>query len=266
MKLSKYFVVFKNTWAEALNYRLNFTVWRLRMVLHLLTIYFLWLSVFPQNAIIGGYDQKMMLTYILGTSLVGALVFATRTLEVGDNINNGDLSNFLIKPINYLIYFFFKDLGDKAMNVGFSIIELTVIFVLLKPPFFLQTSPYYLVVFFIAIVISLTMYFLLSFLIGLIGFWSPETWGPRFIFFTLLTFLSGDLFPLDIMPQPLFSIAKILPFTYMLYFPIKIYLGNIDNQQILEGFLISIIWLIVIYMFTMFVWKKGLKLYTALGR
>lgn len=265
MNLQKYFIVTKNTWEETLTYRLNFTIWRFRTVLRVLTVYFLWLAVLPKNAVIGSYNQELMLTYILGTTFIGSIVFATRTLEIGDHINNGDLSNFLIRPVNYFLYWFFKDLGDKAMNTFFSIIELIILFIVLKPPFFIQTNLYFLSFCFIATFLSVITYFFLSFLIGLIGFWSQETWAPRFIFFTVLSFLVGDFFPLDIMPQPLFFIAKLLPFYYMLYFPLKIYLGGITQVQIYEGLIISIIWMFIIFIILKYVWNKGIKSYTAYG-
>lgn len=79
MNVRKYWLVAKNTWEETLTYRLNFAMWRVRTVLQLLTLYFLWLSVLPKDTTLLGYTQPFMLTYILGTSLISSIVLASRS-------------------------------------------------------------------------------------------------------------------------------------------------------------------------------------------
>lgn len=264
--MHKYFRVFANTWGEMLSYRLNFVMWRFRTVLQLLTMFFLWSTLIPQNGSLFGYSQAQMLTYILGTSLIASMVLATKTMEVGDQINDGTLSNFLIKPISYMKYWFARDLGDKAMNISFSIVELTILILLLHPSLFVQTNPMYLGFAIISCLISMIMYFFFNFLLGLFGFWSNEIWGPRFIFWILINFFAGGLLPLDILPMPIFNVLKFLPFTYLLYFPLKIYLGTLSISVILQGLLVSVVWTFILYFVIQVIWKKGLKLYGAEGR
>lgn len=266
MVLKKYIRVAKNTWQEIVVYRLNFVMWRLRLIIQVLTMYFLWLAIIPQNQIVFGYSQKLMLTYILGTSLVNSIVFSSRTVDVGDEINQGNLSNFLIRPINYFYYWFAKDIGDKAMNLVFALFELSILFLILRPNFFLQTDPIYLFFAFIAILLAMVMYFFINFVLGMVGFWTQEIWSTRFLFTMILIFFSGGLFPLDILPKEIFSVLQYLPFNYLLFIPLKIYLGQISFTQILFGFLITILWIFVIYQIMLFIWKKGLKTYTAYGR
>ena len=261
-----YFRVFANTWGETLSYRLNFIMWRFRVVLQLLTMFFLWSAVIPKSSSLFGYSQAEMLTYILGTSLMTSIVLATRSSEIGDQINNGALSNFLIKPMSYIKYWFARDLGDKAMNLTFSVIEIAILIAIFHPPLVLQTNPMFLGFTVLAALISMTMFFFFNYLLGLFGFWSNEIWGPRFIFWILINFFAGSLFPLDILPASVFEVLKFLPFTYLLYFPLKIYLGSYGLYTILEGLLISLLWTGALYICVKIVWNKGLKMYGAQGR
>ncbi len=264
--MKKYILIAKNTCSEILTYRLNFVMWRVRTVFQFLTVYFLWLAVLPEKARIGDYTQALMLTYILGTSLISSIVFSTRTVDIGEEINEGNLSNFLLRPVNFFLYFVARDAGDKAMNISFAIFELTILFLILKPPFFIQTDLLFILLFIIAIFFALIMYFFVSVLLGFIGFWSPEVWGPRFIFFMLISFFAGGLFPLDILPKAVFKVFELLPFFYFLYFPLKIYLGQLATSQILTGFLVSSFWVFILYKTVQLVWIKGLRVYTAVGR
>lgn len=264
--MKMYWLVAKNTWIETLTYRLNFTMWRVRVTLELLTRYFLWLAIIPEGSSFLSYSQSQMLTYILLTSIISAIVESTRTSDIAADINEGNLSNYLIKPINYFMYWFSRDLGDKLMNILFMCIELSIFFVVFQPPFIIQTNPFTIFSFLIAIFLAIIAHFFISFSLSLIGFFNPETWAPRFIFFVALTFFTGQIFPLDILPTAIYSIVKLLPFTYLVYFPAKVYLGALEPIQVYEGLAIISIWTIMLYFLMKYFWQKGIKLYTAYGR
>lgn len=263
MKL--YFQVAKNTWDEMMTYRFNFAMWRVRNVLQLLTIYYLWLAVTPHNGHIFGYSQSLILTYVLAASLVGSIVFSTRTQEMGENINLGELSQFLIRPFRYLGYWFARDIGDKLFNVSFALAELTIVYFILRPAIFIQKDIAMLFLSVLAICIAVVMNFFIGSLLGMIAFWSPEVWAPRFIFFTLVSFFAGGLFPLDILPLPLQRIFALLPFAYLQYFPVKIYLGGLTTTQLISGFAVAIVWSFLLYLLVSVVWKKGLRMYSSEG-
>lgn len=264
--MKKYLLVAKNTWAEITTYRLNFVMWRIRTILQLVSIYIIWIAVIGNQQTVFGYTTSQILTYILGTSLLFSIVLAGRNQEIGENINSGDLSIFLIKPLGYFKYWLFRDLGDKAMNLFFGIFEVFLFILLFKPPIFLQTNINFLLFTLISIILAVFLYFFLGCLLGLIGFWSPEIWAPRFLFWILVGFLAGNIFPLDILPKNIFQTVEFLPFTYLLFFPLKIYLGQLSIFEILKGLSISAIWIVFFYGLLMYIWNIGLKKYGAEGR
>lgn len=263
--MDKYLRVAQNTWQENIEYRLNFVMWRIRVMLQLITVYVLWFALLPAGDQLFGYTQSTILTYVLGTAVISSIVFSSRSFSVGDEINKGDLSNYLIKPMNYFTYQFARDIGDKGLNIIFSIIELTILILLLKPPLFIQTNPELLGLAFLAVLLGILLFFCCNLLLGMIGFWSPEVWAPRFIFMTLLMFFSGGLFPLDILPDKIYRIFEFLPFGYMMYFPLKIYLGQLTMSAIMQGLMVSGLWVFILFGIVELIWKKGLKGYAAYG-
>ena len=56
------------------------------------------------------------------------------------------------------------------------------------------------------------------------------------------------------------------PFPYLLYFPLKVYLGQLSAFDIAKGFVVSGIWVVGVHVILRVVWQKGLKIYTAQGR
>ncbi len=264
--MNKYSLIAKNTWDEYMQYRLNFVMWRVRNVLRLIVVYFLWWAIFSTQNTILGYNQSQLLTYILATSIISSIVFSTKTQDIGSEINSGDLSNLLLKPVSVFKYWISRDVGDKLLNISFSIVEVIILTILLKPSIFIQTNFIFLFLMFLAISISLILYFFISLILSFFGFWTPDVWGPRFLFFITLEFFAGGLFPLDMLPKPLFTLLSLLPFNYLLFFPIKIYLGQLDYPSIFQGFVISILWVGILYKIVQKVWHKGLAVYGAYGR
>ncbi len=264
--MKKYFLIAKNTWDEVFTYRLNFVMYRVRNILTFLTMYYLWLALLSDGVRLFGYSQSMLITYIFGSAFIQSLVLASRSYSLGDDIINGNLSNFLIRPINYFYYWLSKDIGDKAMNISFSIIELLVLFIIFNPPIIIQTDIYYVILFIISLAIAISLYFLFNLILGMIGFWSPEVLAPRFIFMVLIGFFSGGYFPLDILPRPLFLLFQALPFHYLTFFPLKIYLKQISMSEIIYGLGLGIIWVSLLMTLVKLIWIKGLREYTAQGR
>lgn len=262
----KYYLVARNTWDQTVAYRLNFVMWRFRVFLSLISTYFLWFTLLPTGRSIATYDRPTILTYILGGSIMYSIVISTRVADVANDIIQGDLSNYLTRPVNYILYYFFKDIGDKGMNIFFSIIEITIFFLIVHPPFFIQKNIWIIIAFIFAIVFAIVINFCLNMLLSFIGFFSSEAWGPRFIFFILLSFFAGTLFPLDILPHWLFIILNSLPFSYLIYTPMKIYLGQISLQNTIVALLVSGVWAVILLLVVQLSWKKGLKLYSAEGK
>ncbi len=263
--MKKYLQVFNNCLQNYSAYRLNFILWRVRMILSILITFYLWFAVYAGTQMAFGYRKTEMLTYILLTLFINGIVFSTQTFKIAEEINFGTLSNFLIKPVSYFIYNLARDLADKFLNILFSIIEFIILIYLIKPEIFIQTNQFIISIFCLSIIIASILYFEIGVLLSFIGFWSNETWAPRFLFFILVSFLSGMYFPLDIMPRLIFQILSYMPFTYLVYFPLKIFLGQLNNNYIIQGILISFFWILIFILLIKFLWHKGLKTYTAEG-
>lgn len=265
--MKKYLQILKMSWQNTLTYRLNFLMWRVRQVFLLLGSYFFWLAIYQSGIKVGSYNSSNMLTYIVLVSILNALIFSSRSHQVASDIGSGNLNNYLVRPVNYFVWMFFLDLGDKVSNALFLIIELSIFFLVLKPPFFIQTNGSFLLLFLISILIGLVMYFFFSLIISTFTFWYPEHngWPIRFLFDIFLVFLSGGWFPLDILPKTIYKFLEFLPFSYLRFFPAKIYLGQIDFWQIISGLGLMLFWTAFLIWLAFSFWKKGLKNYAAEG-
>ena len=267
--MRKYLFIFKISFEEEFAYKWNFILWRFRNVLQIFLTYFLWSTVYsdPSKQIFG-YDREKILTYVFGVMIVKALVLSARAMDVSRDVASGDLSNYLMKPINYFGYWFTRDIASKLLNLVFASVEFLLLYLILRPPFFLQTDPVLILAFFISIILAILMYFFILMLISAIPFWLPELgWGSHFLVTVVIVeALSGSIFPINILPSIMQSVILATPFPYLIYFPVQVYLGAVTGWALLGGILISSAWVGVLWISLNIVWQKGLKVYQAFGR
>jgi len=269
MSLKKYISIFKISFAQEFAYRLNFVMWRIRNIMQIFLLFFLWLTVFSDpERVVFGYDRVKILTYVFGILVVKAIVLSARAVDVGGEISRGDLTILLLKPINYFKYWLTRDLSSKALNFIFAAFEILILFLILKPPIFLQTEMVQLLGFIASLVLALLLFFGILMITNFIPFWAPEMgWASQFLIIIIVTeFLSGALFPLDILPLAIQKFLHLTPFPYLIYFPIQVYLGKVSGTLLLGGLLISLFWIFILFILMGIIWRKGLLVYRAEGR
>jgi len=265
--MSKYFSVFTLTLKEYFAYRLNFLIWRLRVFISFLIPFFLWLTVTKQVKNFAGYEKESVISYFFFSHILSYFILGTRTIDIASQIQNGEIINLLLKPVSFFNYYFFRDLADKILNFALSFLEITIFFFIFSyslPQLNLQ----FFLPFVFFLLIGLFLSFYLNLLISFLGFWSTEVWAPRFIFFILISILSGSFFPLDVLPKKLFSLIILTPFPYLFFLPVKMIVSpqtliNKINFNFLM--IMSIFWSIILFFLSRFLWQKGLRSFSFWG-
>ncbi len=267
--MKKYLSIFRISFAQEFAYRVNFIIWRVRNVLQILLVFFLWSTVFtnPQTELFG-YNRDKILTYVFGIFILRALVLSSRAVDIAGEISRGDLTNYLLKPINYIKYWFTRDISSKALNMSFATVEIVILYFFLRPTFFIQTGPLQIFLFLASVIFAIIMFFGLLVIVNFVSFWFPEGgWASQFLIIVIFTeFLSGAVFPIDILPKAIQSVLYALPFPYLMFFPLQVYLGKLSMGTILQGLFISGIWTVVMIIAMNQIWARGIKRYSAVGR
>lgn len=263
--MKKYLTYFKVNVTIYFVYRLSFVLWRVRSVLGLIIIYFLWNSVYDFKPTVFSYSKDEILTYVLGINILTALILSSRTTDIAGEIVYGDIINYILKPAPFFPMIITKELADKLVNGVFAILEVVFFVWLLKPNIIIQND--ITVWFFIlaALFIGGTIAFFLSLSLSFAAFWTPETWAPRFIYFVLISLLAGTMFPLDILPKQIYTIFLFTPFPYLMYLPMKIYLTGLSSS-IFAMLGVGIIWAVFFYFLARIIWNRGLKEFSFYGR
>ena len=263
--MRKYWVVLKMSIDRMFAYRFNFFLGRLRNIIFLLLLFYLWRSLTLKSGIFAGYSEAELVTYVFGANLLRSVIFGAQSRDIADEINQGIFSKYLVMPVNYFWFNFCRELGQRLVHLFSASVEVIIFAFILKARLAAPADVKTMLLCLTAIVLAVFLYFILSFFVSLLAFWSREAMGPRFLFEWILEFASGAYFPLDILSRAIFTALSFLPFFYIIYLPISIYLGKLNSLEIYLGLGRQIGWIIVAGSLTYLAWQQGLKKYTGEG-
>lgn len=266
--MNKYLTVFAVSWQNEFVYRLNFILWRVRNILRFLMTYFLWRGIFVSNTTVFGYSQEQMLTYVFMVLAVSTLVLSAPSSDnIGGEIGSGDLSNYLVKPLSYLKYWFTRDLASKFLNMIFASGELSLLWLIFRPALQFPSGAEAVLGFVASCLLAMILYYFVTVSARFVAFWTPEsTWGIAFVMIVLMEVLAGGIFPLDILPLWFSTALQFTPFPYLLYYPIAIFVGKISGLELLRILVQTGLWVILMFWVTKWIWRKGLEVYASEGR
>lgn len=263
--MKKFWEIFKANISLYFVYRLSFFLWRVRNVFNFILIYFLWSSVYGLRENLFSYTKEQMITYVLGISIMNAIILATRTTDISSDIVNGNIINQMLKPFPFLSFVVIKELADKAINSVAAIFEVALLLIVFHPAIFIQTDLFVYFWVFVALIIGAVIAFFLSISLSFVAFWTAEIWAPRFIYFILISLLAGTFFPLDILPKSIYNALLLTPFPYLIYLPIKIYLTGF-SIEILKLIVIGSLWALAFYLIAKLIWKRGIMQFSFYGK
>jgi ABC-2 type transport system permease protein len=262
--LHKYAVLLQLSWQNQFVYRTSLFMWRLRQFLSSMMSLTIWSVLFASQTSIFNYNQQQMISYVFLISFLQSVVLTTALHGLANDIYSGAISSLMTKPLNIFAYLATQDAADKLKNIFFVIFEVALLAWIFKPVVTLPSMTM-LGLFLLSVILGVVLYFLVIMLFGTLGFWSPETWGPRFLFFMVLDFSAGKLFPLDILPRSIQDILYLTPFPYFSYAQIQIFLEKYSYAQALTTIGVISVWAVFLGLGLAFVWRKGIKNYAAAG-
>ncbi|MEM8862288.1 MAG: ABC-2 family transporter protein, partial [Chloroflexota bacterium] len=183
--------------------------------------------------------------------------------DLDEDIRMGMLSAKLLRPIDPAHNYFAMSLTDKP-------VEMVFIF----PPILLamwwfgaeySLSPVNFLLVFIGIFGAICIEFFVSMTIGALGFWITQMLSIIQVWFYLRAFFSGWLIPLSLFPESLQGFLLFAPFRYTLSFPVEILMGQINTNEILLGFTVQWMWVLLFFTSYRILWNKGISQFSAVG-
>jgi len=179
-------------------------------------------------------------------------------------IREGLLSFALLKPVHPI----HSDIADNVSSKIITLPVMTAIAVALALSFqaAISPTPWAVLVFIPVLLLAFIVRFLLEWTLAQVAFWTTRVSAVNQTYFIMMLFLSGQLAPLALFPRPIQVVANILPFHWMIGYPIELLLGKLSFVQAIIGLGAQSAWLISGVMILRLIWRAGSRAYTAVGQ
>ncbi|MFI5335995.1 MAG: ABC transporter permease [Opitutales bacterium] len=262
----KYRHVFLVGLQSNLVYRWNFALRGFFSLFHLAVVFILWTAAYKGSPTIGGFNVAQTMTYFVMLLVLQFFIGAfNEDYLISEEIRNGLINQFLLKPINYFAYRFTIYGAARLVTGLLVLLPLAVALPALRDYLTLPHEWWRPALGVPAILLAGVIQFSIAYCFGLLTFWFLEIQGFVILSLAVETLLGGQMFPLDLMPHWIFRLSQFLPFYYQMYFPAAILTGRIDRALALEGFAMQIVWVLLLLGLNRVLWTRGLRRHTAVG-
>jgi len=268
--VAKYWTTFLLEFKNIHEFKINFYGHLIRIPVHVFITVAIWSIIFKVTGAqsLAGMEFAQFIVYIVMARLIAMTILGWDLVFHFDNyVVEGNLTQYLVRPINFL-WWTFSLLIPKAILIVVMGIVAYVLLTFILPSFGIVTQFYpslpYLGLFFVSLVMAVFLCFLFYYFVTQLSFWIGKMWYLMSGVYTMQSLLSGELIPLTI--HPVFhTVASFLPFKYIVFSPLFIFLEKYTLQEALVQMGIQFGWIVFFVIVCQVVYKKGLKRFESFG-
>ncbi len=203
--------------------------------------------------------------YFMAVFIVRQLTVVWVIWDFEVEVVEGKLASRLMQPIDPVWRHVAAHLGERLARLPFAA-ALVALFLWLYPQARFTPSLSDLALFLVAVHVSFATFFLLQYTLSMLAFWTERAsalWDFGFLAYFLL---SGLLAPLEVYPPAVREVALWTPFPYLLDVPANLLLGRPPvSGSLATAAAVLGAWCLVLLALNRFLWRRGLRHFSAMG-
>lgn len=245
-------------------YRGALLIWLLGLVVQPVVYLVVWRTVAAsQGGAVGGFSAPDFAAYFVAVMVVNQLTFTWHFFEMEWRVRNGFFSPLLLRPVHPIH-------NDVAENLTFKLLTSTAVVpvaigLVVVFDASLSVTPMTFLAFVPALAMAMTLRFIVEWTLSLAAFWFTRMAAINEGYYVAMLLLSGQVAPLALFPAPVQVIAGVLPFRWMVSFPIETLLGRLSALEIAVGYAAQAIWIGLALLILRVGWRAGVRRYSAVG-
>jgi ABC-2 type transport system permease protein len=249
---------------NTLAYRVRYYTGIVTYFIYVSIYYFIWKAIFAHGQSIAGFDFGQILTYVAVGWIIRSFYFNNIDQEMAQQVLEGKLAMDLIKPVNlqsmYVAQAFGESIFRLALLTAPTALMLLAIFPLQRP-----RSVVAFLAFFLSVIFSFFIVAAINFAVGTLAIRLKSILGLLRAKYFLLELFSGLLLPISFFPHAFQSVFKVLPFQYISYVPVLLYLGKIQGAGIARALSLQLFWMAAMLALGHAMWRWSTKRITIQG-
>ena len=241
----------------AFTYRVNlaFEVFSILLQIYLLKV--IWTAVYAGRGVADGVELRELIAFMTLAQLQIWLMFPLIAAYIQERVHDGKIALDLARPVPFLGQLLAHQLGATSSYLPFVLLAAPFAFVLggFVPPASWSAGLLYL----LSLGLCYLVAALIGMLLGLVSFWTIQTWGVIDIYHYTNQFFTGALVPLWFFPAWLRQVAELLPFQAQAFIPLSIYLGQVPARDIPAALGLQVAWVAVLCALVWVVWQRAMR-------
>jgi len=270
LSVRKYLKILRISLIERLTYRADFFLTTFFRFLPLITTFLLWEAIYAGSGKehIATFTRNDMIAYLLLVQI--SRMFSSMpglSTGIARDIRDGNLKKYLLQPIDMLWYLMSYRGAHKIAYIATTALPYGILFILFRDVFPGFPGPMTLLAYALSLLLAFLIGFFFESCIGIAGFWFLEVTSLMYIINIFTFFVSGQMFPLELLEgYPYVNEAlQLMPFQYLAYFPAMVFLEKKQGNELMIGLLIECGWVITLLFLSRWMYRLGLKHYSAYG-
>jgi ABC-2 type transport system permease protein len=252
-------------WAEQWQYRANLLMYLLYWLVSPIVYLAVWTTVANTQGDVQGFTANDFVTYYMTLLIVDTLTSDITIYLLAYKIQDGTLSGELLRPVHpILTNTLINNLAFKTLTLMGLIPVWLVLFLLFQPDFSSVTLQSVLLAV-PAVILGFAISFLMGATITCVAFWTTRVYALNEFYHALVVLFAGLFVPLELMPPAIQQIAQFLPFQLLKYFPIQLILNRLPAEVIIRDFILSLVWFGLALALFQWVWRLGIRRFSAVG-
>lgn len=249
---------------NTLAYRLRYYTGIVTYFIYVSVYYYIWKAIYTHSTSIEGFDFSHMLTYIAVGWIIRSFYFNNIDQEMTYGVMEGKLAMDLIKPVNTQLMYIAQALGESVFRLGLLTVPTAAVLLLVYP---LQwpASLVHFAAFLLSVVLSFFIVAGINFAVGTFALRLKSILGLLRAKYFLLELFSGLLIPISFFPHIFQKILSALPFQYISYVPVLLYLGKIHGVGIIEALALQLLWVFAVLALGDGLWRWSSRKITIQG-
>ncbi len=262
--MKAYLAILRGALMEGLAYRTGFFFIILGNIIYMCVAYYLWHSIYANTTTIHGLTFNETFIYVALGSTVFVLLKTYADWQIAHEIEDGTISIYLTKPVDYEFYALFLSLGSVLTTLA----AITIPTLLLLTLVFKVAFPFGpgLLLFPFSLLLAFLISFCFDYVTGLLAFYAESIWGISTTKEILISIMAGALVPLQFFPQAIQKVLLVLPFQAIYYTPLMLVTRpNQDWNTLLSMLGVQIFWVVILFVLTRLFYNQAIKVLRVAG-
>lgn len=253
---------------KLLAYRGAFFVQMAGGLVQSLILYVLWRSIFASNpnSTLAGFSFIDMSAYVVMSEVTVRITRSVADRNMAEDIRTGALAMNMLYPIDYRVQLLFDSLGGvlyRGLITALPIVIAAAALGLLGEISMVPELEH--LAFAVSALLSFWITFHVNFLFGVVAFYTTNTWGLWLAKTAMMSFLAGEMIPLDFFPPTAASVLRHLPFAGMNYTPVMIWLRKLEGGALATALELQAVWAVVLTALAALAWGRTIRRISIFG-